>query len=174
MLHCTVLPPVQKHFRERPWRSHSLSANPLSANIHTHKFSRPIWKAFGWDMLPWKMAKHFPLGDHFINFHSFFSWLCRGRHRESKTVLDSKFHTSGFRIPIVSGLRIPRDVFRSPKPRILDSMGKNFLYSRFHEQKLPGFGGQIPLYGAIRENWRWSPLRLNGLSPKPKLNRLWL
>ena len=151
MLHC-MLPPVQKHFRERPWRSHSLSANPLSPNIHTHTFSRPICTGFGWEMLPWKTAKHFPLGDHFINFHSFFSWLCRGRHRESKTVLDSKFHTSGFRIPatgfripIVSGLRIPRVVFRSPKPRILDSMGKHFLYSRFHEQKLPGFGGQIPL-----------------------------
>ena len=179
MLHC-MLPPVQKHFRERPWRSHSLSANPLSPNIHTHIFSRPICTGFGWEMLPWKTAKHFPLGDHFINFHSFFSWLCRGRHRVSKTVLDSKFHTSGFRIPatgfripIVSGLQIPRVVFRSPKPRILDSMGKNFLYSRFHEQKLPGFGGQIPLYGAIREIWCWSPLRLNGLSPKPKY-RLWL
>ena len=30
----------------------------------------------------------------------------QGRHRESKTVLDSKFHTSGFRIP-ATGFRIP-------------------------------------------------------------------
>ena len=126
-----------------------------------------------------KLAKHFPLGDHFINFHSFFSWLCRGRHRESKTVLDSKFHTSGFRIPgtgfripIVSGLQIPRVVFRSPKPRILDSMGKNFLDSRFHEQKLPAFRGRILYNGAIGEIWCWSLLRLNGLRRKPILNRL--
>ena len=170
MLHC-MLPPVQKHFRERPWRRHPLSANPLSPNIHTHSFSRPICTGFGWDMLPWKTAKHFPLGDHFINFHNFFSWLCRdatGNPRQS-WILNSTPVDSGFQL-LDSGFQS----FRSPKPRILDSMGKNFLYSRFHEQKLPGFGGQIPLYGAIGEIWCWSPLRLNGLSPKPKLNRLWL
>ena len=126
-----------------------------------------------------KLAKHFPLGDHFINFHSFFSWLCRGRPCKGITVLDSKFHNSGFRTPatgfrilIVSDLWIPRVVFRSPKPRILDSMGKTFLDSRFHEQKFPGFRGRILYDGAIRENWCWSLLRLNGLRRKPKLNRL--
>ena len=108
----------------------------LIHNIHTHSFTRPICTGFGWEILPWKIAKHFPLGDHFINFHSFFSWLCKGRPRDSKTVLYSKFHirgfsipSTGFRIPIISGLRIPRVVFRSPKPRIWDSMGKNFLDS---------------------------------------------
>ena len=126
-----------------------------------------------------KLAKHFPLGDHFINFHSFFSWLCRGRPCKGITVLDSKFKTRGFRIPgtgfrilIVSGLRIPRVLFRSPKPRILDSMGKNFLDSRFHEQKFPGFRGRILYNGAIGENWCWSLLRLNWLRRKPKLNSL--
>ena len=126
-----------------------------------------------------KLAKHFPLGDHFINFHSFFSWLCRGRPCKGITVLDSKFKTRGFRIPgtgfrilIVSGLRIPRVVFRSPKPSILDSMGKNFLDSRFHEQKLPGFRGRILYNWAIGENRCLSLLRLNGLKRKPKLNRL--
>ena len=125
------------------------------------------------------LAKHFPLGDHFINFHSFFSWLHRSRPCKGITVLDSKFKTRGFRIPgtgfrilIVSGLQIPRVVFRSPKPRILDFMGKNFLDSRFHEQKLPGFRGRILYNGAIGENWCWSLLRLNGLKRKPKLNRL--
>ena len=61
----------KKHFLRRPWCRHALSANPLSPNIHKHKFTRPICTGFGWDMLPWKMAKHFPLGDQFINFHSF-------------------------------------------------------------------------------------------------------
>ena len=127
-----------------------------------------------------KLAKHFPLSDHFINFHSFFSWWCRVAHVwESQSwilnskPLDSGFHWgTGFRILIVSGLRIPRVVFRSPKPRILDSMGKTFLDSRFHEQKFPGFRGRILYNGAIRENWCWSLLRLNGLRRKPKLNRL--
>ena len=126
-----------------------------------------------------KLAKHFPLGDHFNNFHSFFSWLYRSGPCKGITVLDSKFETRGFRIPgtgfrilIVSGLRIPRVVFRSPKPRILDSMGKTVLDSRFHEQKLPGFRGRILYKGAIGENWCWSLLRLNGLRRKPILNRL--
>ena len=126
-----------------------------------------------------KLAKHFPLRDHFINFHSFFSWLCRGRPCKGTTVLDSKFHTSGFRTPatgfrilIVSGLRIPRVVFRSPKPSILDSMGKNVLDSRFHEKKLPGVRGRILYNWAIGEKRCWSLLRLNGLKRKPKWNRL--
>ena len=126
-----------------------------------------------------KLAKHFPLGDHFNNFHSFFSWLYRSGPCKGITVLDSKFKTRGFRIPgtgfrilIVSGLRIPRVVFRSTKPSILDSMGKNFLDSRFHEQKLPGFRGRILYNWAIGENRCWSLLRLNGLKRKPKLNRL--
>ena len=100
--------------------------------------------------------------------------------RESKTVLYSEFQTRGFRTPatgfrtpaIVSGLRIPRVVFRSTKPSILDSMGKHFLDSRFHEQKLPGFRDRILYNGAIGENWCWSLLRLHGLRRKPKLNRL--
>ena len=79
--------------------------------------------------------------------------------------MDSGLLSTGFRIPIVSGLRIPRVVFRSPKRRILDSMGKHFLDSRFHEQKLPGFRGRILYNGAIGENWFWSLLRLNGLRP---------
>ena len=49
---------------------------------------------------------------------------------------------------------------------------KIFPYSRFHEQKLPGFRGRILYNGAIGENWCWSLLRLNGLKRKPKLNRL--
>ena len=78
----------------------------LIHSIHTHKFSRPICTGFGWEMLPWKIGKHFPLGNYFINFHSFFSWLCKGRPRDSKTVLYSKFHIRGFWIPI-TGFRIP-------------------------------------------------------------------
>ena len=80
----------------------------LIHNIHTHKFSRPICTGFDWEMLPRKIAKHFPLGNYFINFHTFFSWLCKGRPGDSKTVLYSKFHIRGFWIPS-TGFRIPID-----------------------------------------------------------------
>ena len=64
--------------------------------------------------------------------------------RESKTVLDSGFHamdsgfqvmdsrisgTSGHQILSLAGFWIPYDVFRVPKPRILESTNKNFSVS---------------------------------------------
>ena len=42
-------------------------------------------------------------------------------------------------LSVVLGFCIPRAVFRIPKPRIPDSIGKNILDSRFHYQKFPGF-----------------------------------
>ena len=72
--------------------------------------------------------------------------------RESKTVLDSGFHAmdSGFQVmdsrisndriwcpEVPAGFWIPYDVFRVPKPRILESTKKNFSVSglriSFHE-----------------------------------------
>ena len=63
--------------------------------------------------------------------------------RESKTILDSGFHSvdSGFQVldssqwnldsgfQLLVGFRIPWAVFRIPKPRIPDSTSKNFLDS---------------------------------------------
>ena len=73
--------------------------------------------------------------------------------RESKTALDSGFHamdsgfqvmdsrtsgTSGHQILSLVGFWIPYDVFRVPKPRILESTSKNFSVS----------GLRISLHGA--------------------------
>ena len=75
--------------------------------------------------------------------------------RESKTVLDSGFHSVdsgfqlldsrsfsmelGFRISIVSGIPNSYSCIPDSKAKIPDSTGKNFQDSGFHMQTLPGF-----------------------------------
>ena len=99
-----------------------------------------------------------------------FNWLMRLRKynqwKINKTVLDSEFQVvdsgnqvldswffvSGFRIAVVSGIRIPWVVFRIPKPgisdsarkifRVPDSTGKVFL--------IPDSGIRIPIFRATK------------------------